>query len=196
MTIRRFLTTAAVTVLVLAGTAGPARADETFGSPPGVLYSCSFPGVLPQQVTVVEGFTGPGSVPAGENFSITGISGTIFLSAGTRSLLRAVGFDGVRGTGMIPVTAWNAIPASSDDGIVWEQIWPPLTGTIGFYARSQSFVAGNSGTAGLMMSRSFSLSLQFHKYANDTWTSWIMNCTLKVTNPPQNPAFTPDLLVY
>ncbi|MEU5257921.1 DUF6801 domain-containing protein [Amycolatopsis sp. NPDC021455] len=195
MNIRRFLTTAAATVLVLAGTAGTARADTTFSAPPGVLYLCSFPGVPSQQVTVVEGFTGPGAVLHGENFSITDISGTIFLSAATRSLMRAVGYDGVRGSGMIPVTASNATPTSSDGGFVWEQIWPSQTGTIDFSARSQSFVAGNPGTAGLTMATSFSLALQFHKRANDTWTSWFMTCTLKVTNPPQNPAFTPDLPV-
>ncbi|SEC08438.1 hypothetical protein SAMN04489727_2499 [Amycolatopsis tolypomycina] len=196
MNIRRFLATAAVTVLVLAGTAGPARADETFGSPPGLLYICSFPGVAPQQVTVVAGFTGPSGVAAGEYFSITDISGKIVLNAVTRSLLRSVGYDGVRGRGMIPVTAWNATELSKDDGFVWEQIWPPDSGTIEFWARSQLFSAGNEGTAGLMLSRSFSLSLEFHKHANNMWTPWFMNCTLKVTNPPQNPAFTPDLLVY
>ena len=195
MNIRRFLTTAAVTILVLAGTAGPARAATTFSSPPGVLYLCSFPGVAPQQVTAVEEFTGPDSVPAGGTFSITDISGTIFLGNGTRSLMRALGYDGVRGSGMIPVTASNASPDSSVGGIVWEQIWPPLTGTIEFYAGSQSFVAGAPGTIVFTMGTPFSLALQFHKASNNTWTSWIMNCTLKVTSPAQNTAFTPALPV-
>ncbi|WP_410606193.1 DUF6801 domain-containing protein [Amycolatopsis sp. lyj-109] len=195
MNIRRFLTTAAATVLVLAGTAGLARAATTFNSPPGVAYLCSFPGVAPQQVTAVEQFTGPAAVPTGSTFSITDISGTIYLGSATRSLMRALGYDGVRGSGMIPVTATNASPVSSTGALIPELLWPPLTGWIDFYGGAQSFVAGNPGVVGFRMGTPFSLGLQFHRAPNNTWVPWTMSCTLKVTSPAQNTAFTPDLPV-
>ncbi|HET6708386.1 DUF6801 domain-containing protein [Amycolatopsis sp.] len=195
MNIRRFLTTAAATLLVLAGTAGPAWADTTFSSPPGVLYMCTFPGVPPQQVTAVAEFTGPDAVASGGTFSIAGISGTIYLGSATRSLLRAVGYDGVRGSGMIPVTATNASPVSTVGAVIPELYWPPLTGWIEFSGGAQSFTAGAPGSVWFGMGSPFSLGLQFHKAANNTWTTWIMNCTLKVTSPAQNTVFTPDLPV-
>ncbi|MGW3966200.1 DUF6801 domain-containing protein [Amycolatopsis sp. NPDC005003] len=195
MNIRRLLTTAAATVLVLAATAGPAWADTAYTSPSGVLYNCTFPGVPPQQVTAVETFTGPDAVPAGYDFSISDISGTISLGSATRSLMRAVGYDGVRGSGMIPVTASNASPVSTIGAIIPERYWPPFTGTIDFYGGAQSFTAGNPGSIRFGMGSPFSLGLEFHKAANNSWTTWIMTCTLKVTSPAQNTAFTPDLPV-
>jgi len=195
MTIRRFLTTAAATVLVLAGTAGPARADTTFSSPSGVAYMCTFPGVPPQQVTAVEGFTGPDSVVAGSTFSITGISGTIYLGSNARNVLRVLGYDGVRGTGMIPVTASNASPVSTVGATIPELYWPPLTGWIEFSGGAESFTAGTPGSAYFGMGSPFSLGLQFHRAPNNTWMPWTMSCTLKVTSPAQNTAFTPALPV-
>jgi hypothetical protein len=193
--IRRYLTTAAATVLVLAGTAAPAWADTTFSSPPGVLYNCTFPGTSPQQVTAVEQFTGPGAVAAGTTFPISGISGTIYFGSATRSLLRLLGYDGVRGSGMIPVTASNASPMSSTTAIIPDQFWPPLSGQIEFYAGTESFIAGNPGSIRFGMGSPFSLGLEFHRAPNNTWTTWVMNCTLKVTSPAQNTLFTPDLPV-
>ncbi|MGW3996734.1 DUF6801 domain-containing protein [Amycolatopsis sp. NPDC004772] len=195
MNIRRFLTTAAATVLVLTGTAAPAWADTTFSSPPGVLYNCTLPGVSPQQMTAVEEFTGPDAVAAGSTFSITGISGTIYLGSTARSLLRVLGYDGVRGSGMIPVTATNAAPVSSTGAVIPDQYWPPLTGQIEFYGGAQSFTAGTPGAVVFRMGSPFSLGLQFHRAPSNTWVTWVMTCTLKVTSPAQNTAFTPDLPV-
>ncbi|EOD66512.1 DUF6801 domain-containing protein [Amycolatopsis vancoresmycina] len=197
MGFRRFLTASTATVLVLAGTAGPARAATTYDTPPGgVLYNCTFPGVGPQPVTAVAEFTGPDGVAAGSTFPITGISGTIYLGTTTRNLMRALGYDGVRGTGMVPVTASNATLDSSTGGTIPEQYWPPLTGTIGFAAGSESFVAGGPGVIVFGTGTPFSLTLQFHRAPNNTWTTaWVSSCTLKVTSPAQNTLFSPDLLV-
>lgn len=194
MTIRRILATAAATVLVLAGTAGPARADTTFTSPPGVLYNCAFPGFT-QQVSATEEFTGPDTVPAGSTFSITGISGRILFSDNAIRLLAALGYDGVRGSGMIQVTASNATPGSSAAGIIPEQIWPALTGWIDFSGGSESFVAGDPGLVEFGMGTPFSLALQFHRRPNGTWMPWTLSCNVKVTSPAQNRAFSPALPV-
>jgi hypothetical protein len=159
-----------------------------------VPYNCAFPGFT-QQVTAMEEFTGPDTVPAGSTFSITGISGRILFSDTAIRLLAALGYDGVRGSGMIQVTASNATPGSSVGGSIPELIWPSLTGWIDFSGGSESFVAGDPGLAEFSMGTPFSLALQFHRRPNGTWMPWTMSCNVKVTSPAQNRAFSPTLPV-
>jgi hypothetical protein len=78
MRIRRFLTTAVATAVVLAGTAGPAAALTTYHAGP-VGYRCTFPGVAQQTLSLAEAFSGPDSVSPGATFAITGVSGTLTL---------------------------------------------------------------------------------------------------------------------
>ncbi|WP_242546610.1 hypothetical protein [Amycolatopsis sp. MtRt-6] len=110
-------------------------------------------------------------------------------------MLRVLGYDGVRGSGMIPVTATNAAPAASTGAVIPEQLWPPLDGWIEFSGGAQSFTAANPGVVAFRMGTPFSLALQFHRAPDNTWMPWTMNCTLEVTSPAQNTTFTPVLPV-
>jgi len=37
--------------------------------------------------------------------------------------------------------------------------------------------------------------LELHRASTGTWVIWSVNCTLKVTNPAQNPAFLPAVVI-
>jgi hypothetical protein len=196
MKVRRTLILAAVTAAALAGAAVPAGAITVYSSPPaGVTYNCTFPGVPQQPLLATETFSGPDTVGQGTVFAITGISGTLTLSAAVHALLTAVGYDGVRGTGFVPVTAANATPGATGTGSVPPTIWTSTSATIPFTGGSQSFVAGTPGVITFSTGTSFTWPLELHKKSTGTWTAWSMACTVKVTSPPQNRAFTPTLPV-
>ncbi|GLY43742.1 hypothetical protein Amsp01_097650 [Amycolatopsis sp. NBRC 101858] len=173
---RRLLILVPAAVAALVAVAGPAAALTTYNAGP-VGYRCTFPGISAQATPVTETFDGPSTVAPGATFTITGISGSLALSTATRSLLIAIGYDSVRGSGAIPVTATNATPAGGTGGTVPTTTWG-MPATIPFFGASQSFVAGAAGTITFSTGSPASFALQFHKASNNTWTNWTMACTL------------------
>jgi hypothetical protein len=184
--------------LLTAGTASAAVEHKT-GT---VAYMCNFPGIGQQQLDVTAAFTGPDSVAAGGTATPADVKGTATISATINALLNAANYDGVRGKANVPVTVTNATPASSTVTAldVPEQINPYVPGPRTFNIAQDTgtvvptLTAGTAGTATVSLGPTFSATLDFHK-KDGTWTPWTFNCTLKVTNPPQNREFTPPVTV-
>ncbi|WP_328646539.1 hypothetical protein OHS58_46735 [Amycolatopsis sp. NBC_00348] len=197
MKIRRPLVLAAATAAVLAGTAAPAGAvTTTFHSASGVAHNCTFPGIAAQTLSAVEQFDGPGSIPHGTAPGITNISGSLGMTTTLKNLLHAAGYDGVRGSGMIPVKLTGATVTSSTPGVIAPTIWSGTTAAITFTGGAETFSAvSGASSATFAMNPPFSLALEMHKYTTGTWTPWTMNCSLKVTSPAQNTAFSPSLII-
>jgi hypothetical protein len=189
MRFRAVLVLAATTTAVLTGTAAPAAAATTYSVGP-VGYRCTLPGIPAQQMPLTATFTGPDVVAAGSSFAITDISGSLTLSPAVHSIFTAWGYDGVRGSGAVPVTAQNAVPDGSGDGTVPEKIWPVGgTVTIDLTGGSRSFVAGAAGVI-TFGTGTATLAVQFHRTSNNTWAAWSMTCT---PNPGQVGTFSPAL---
>jgi uncharacterized protein DUF6801 len=177
MKIRAFLVLAAAATAVLTGAAAPAAAATTYTAGP-VGYRCTLPGIPAQTFPLAATFTGPDTVAAGATFTITDISGSLTLSPSLHSIFTAWGYDGVRGSGAVPVTAQNATPAGSGGGTVPEKIWAPLgTVTIDLVGGTQSFVAGAAGVLTFSTGTPITPALQFHRASNGTWANWTMSCT-------------------
>ncbi|QKV75506.1 DUF6801 domain-containing protein [Amycolatopsis sp. Hca4] len=192
----------AIAVLT-AGTAAAATVTYTAGGTTPLTYTCTFPGVTPQPVLVTSHLDAEDSVAAGGTLTPANVGGSATISAGVHALLTAVGYDGIRGTATVPVTAASGTlsqPAATGLNIP-ETIYPaggPITVNISQVATSSvpSYTApATAGTDTLSMGTTVTAALEFHKKANNTWTPWSMSCTLKVTNPAQNTAFSPSITV-
>jgi hypothetical protein len=191
MRFRAFPDLAATTAAVLAATAAPAAAATTYSAGPAG-YHCTLPGIPAQTMPLTATFAGPDVVAAGRPFTITDISGSLTLSPAVHSIFTAWGYDGVRGSGAVPVTAQNAVPAGSTGGTVPEKIWPVGgTVTIDLTGATQSFVAGAAGVI-TFGTGTATLALQFHKASTGTWAAWSTTCT---PNPGQVGTFSPALPV-
>ncbi|WP_206790803.1 DUF6801 domain-containing protein [Amycolatopsis sp. MtRt-6] len=192
----------AIAVLT-AGTAAAATVTYTAGGTTPLTYTCTFPGVTPQPVLVTAHLDAEDTVAAGGTLTPANVGGSATISAGVHALLTAVGYDGIRGTATVPVTAASGTlsqPAATGLNIP-EVIYPaggPITVNISQVATSTvpTYTApAAAGTDTLSMGTTVTAALEFHKKANNTWTPWSMTCTLKVTNPAQNTAFSPSITV-
>jgi hypothetical protein len=192
----------AIAVLT-AGTAAAATVTYTAGGTTPLTYTCSFPGITPQPVLVTSHLDADGTVPAGSTVTPSNVGGSATISAGVHALLTAVGYDGIRGTATVPVTAASGtLSQPSATGLnIPETIYPAggaITVNISQVATSSipTYTApATAGTDTLSMGNSVTAALEFHKKATNTWTPWSMSCTLKVTNPAQNAAFSPSITV-
>ncbi|MFG2005163.1 DUF6801 domain-containing protein [Spirillospora sp. NPDC048911] len=206
----RSMVTCTVFAAALVLAAGNASATETTtyrtGATAPLLYFCEnfIPGISPQPMNIETRFDAPASVPSGTSITPTNVSGTLVLAPGPHALLDTMGFDGLRGQVSAGLTATGATlsgPAAS--ALTIPETIAPFGGsmTIPFAQSADSSVpsltAGAPGTA-TVSATSVILSLQYHKKANGIWepaTPWKVTCSLKVTNPKQNSAFTPAITV-
>ncbi|MEV6642867.1 DUF6801 domain-containing protein [Amycolatopsis sp. NPDC051371] len=201
-----FATTAtaigAIAVLT-AGTAAAATATYTAGGTAGITYNCTFPGISPQPVAITAHLDAPDSVAAGSSVTPDNVGGSATISATVHALLTAVGYDGIRGIATVPVTVDAGTlsqPAATGLNIP-EVIYPtggPITVNISQVATSSipTWTApATAGSATLSLTSGLSANLEFHKKSTGAWSPWTMNCTLKVTNPAQNTAFSPSIPV-
>jgi hypothetical protein len=201
-----FATTAtaigAIAVLT-AGTAAAATATYTAGGTAGVTYNCTFPGISPQPVAITAHLDAPDVVPAGTTITPANVGGTATISATVHALLTAVGYDGIRGIATVPVAVdAGTLSQPSATGLnIPEVIYPtggPITVNISQVATSTipTWTApATAGSATLSLTSGLSANLEFHKKSTGAWSPWTMNCTLKVTNPAQNTAFSPSIPV-
>ena len=192
----------AIAVLT-AGTASAATITYTAGGTTPLTYTCTFPGISAQAVAVTAHLDAADSTPAGSTITPSNVGGAATITAAVHALLTAVGYDGIRGTASVPVTASSGTlsqPAATGLSIP-QTIYPaggPITVTISQVATSSipTYTApATAGTATLSMGSSLTAALEFHKKSNNTWVQWNMGCTLKVTNPAQNAAFSPSITI-
>ena len=180
--------------------AGVASADTAFNA--AATYRCTFPGIPQQDVAVTATLTGPDSVAVSTTVTPSAVGGTATISAAVHSLLTAVGYDGIRGTATVPVTAARGTVSGPASGLsIPETIYPAggsITVNITQVATSSIPTYTAPDTAGadtLSLGSPITAALQFHKKSNDTWANWNMSCTPKNTSPAQNLAFSPDFTI-
>ncbi len=192
----------AIAVLT-AGVASAATITYTAGGTTPVTYNCTFPGISPQPVAVVAHLDAPSSVVHSTSVTPTNVNGTATITAAVHSLLTAVGYDGIRGTASVPVSVSSGTlsqPAATGLNIP-QVIYPTggaITVNIAQVATSSipTYTApAAAGTSTLSLTSSLSAALEFHKKSTGAWTPWAMSCTLKVTSPAQNTAFSPSITV-
>ncbi|MFJ1763484.1 DUF6801 domain-containing protein [Amycolatopsis sp. NPDC088138] len=192
----------AIAVLT-AGVASAATVTYTAGGTTPVTYNCTFPGISPQPVAVVAHLDAPDVVAHGTTVTPSNVGGTATITATVHALLTAVGYDGLRGTASVPVSASSGTlsqPAATGLNIP-ETIYPTggaITVNIGQVATSSipNWTAPSAaGSSTLSLTSSISAALEFHKKSTGAWTPWAMSCTLKVTSPAQNTAFSPSITV-
>ncbi|WP_410633703.1 DUF6801 domain-containing protein [Amycolatopsis sp. cmx-4-83] len=192
----------AIAVLT-AGTAAAATITYTAGGTAGITYNCTFPGISPQPVAITAHLDAPNSVVHSTSVTPSNVGGTATISATVHSLLTAVGYDGIRGTATVPVAvSAGTLSQPSATGLnIPQVIYPtggPITVNISQVATSSipTYTApATAGTATLSLTSGLSANLEFHKKSTNTWSPWTMNCTLKVTSPAQNTAFTPSITI-
>ncbi|MEU8638814.1 DUF6801 domain-containing protein [Amycolatopsis sp. NPDC048633] len=197
MRARRALTLTVATAAVLIGTSAPAAAATDYRTST-ITYNCTFPGVGAQPVTAVAGFTGPDAVASGEAITAGFFSGGIAVSPDLYQLMAvSLGYDGVRGSGTLPITAVNAFPAAANAGVVIPAVfWDSFNRAFYFSGTGPvTFTAGPPGAASFRLGTPFSLAIEFHRRQNGTWMPWTMACTLRVTTPGQYTYFSPSVPV-
>ncbi|WP_410621222.1 DUF6801 domain-containing protein [Amycolatopsis sp. cmx-8-4] len=192
----------AIAVLT-AGVASAATITYTAGGTTPVTYNCTFPGISPQPVAVVAHLDAPSSVVHSTTVTPSNVNGTATISSTVHSLLTAVGYDGIRGTASVPVSASSGTlsqPAAT--GLNIPQVIYPTGGaiTVNIAQVATSSIPNwtapsAAGTATLSLTSSLSAALEFHKKSTNTWTPWAMSCTLKATSPVQNTSFSPSITV-
>ncbi|HET6708384.1 hypothetical protein [Amycolatopsis sp.] len=119
---------------------------------------------------------------------------------GPHAILTAYGYDGFRGHVDLGLAATGAtLSGPSATGLTMpEQIFP-AGGDLavqfgqGPDAVAPTLTAGAPGTATVTTRATF--TLEVHKKSTGVWNPWTMTCNIRVTNPPQNPAFSPSIPV-
>jgi hypothetical protein len=199
LSLKAVTTAAAVSALGMVFT-GVASADTAYNA--GATYRCTFPGIPQQDVGITATLTGPDSIPAGTTVTPSNVGGTATISAAVHSLLTAVGYNGLRGTATVPVTAARGTVSGPASGLnIPETIYPtggPITVVINQVATSSIPTYTAPATAGsdtLSLGTPITAALQFHKASNNTWSNWTMTCTPKTTSPAQNLAFAPNFVI-
>ncbi|MEU0532404.1 DUF6801 domain-containing protein [Amycolatopsis tolypomycina] len=201
--ILRVLTTAACAAAMAVSLPGPASAATVTYQTGPVLNACTLlPGVTPQPGTMTTRFAAPDSVAAGSTVTPSGVGGGIRFEAGPHAILTAYGYDGFRGHVDLGLTATGAtLSGPSATGLtVPEQIYPAggafeIQFEQGPGSVVPSLTAGAPGTATVGVTTKATFTLEVHRKADGVWNPWTMTCTVKVTNPPQNPAFGPSIPV-
>lgn len=181
----------AAALLVTGLTAGTASASTTTNT--GTLtYTCTFPGISPPATTLTAGLAVTDPHP-GQSFTVSPSAQHVF-PVGLTALLRAAGYDAVRGTVAVPFAVKNAGPAAGTitGGFPETPLGTGAT-TLPVTGSPQTFTAGASGAVEFTIGASFPESLEVHKAATGAWALWSLTCTLKVTNPAQSRAFQPDV---
>jgi hypothetical protein len=194
------VTTAAIISTLGLLTAGVAAADTNYQA--AATHRCTFPGIPQQDVAITAHLTAPNSIAVNTTITPTNVGGTATISAAVHSLLTAVGYDGIRGTATVPVTAARGTVSGPASGLnIPQTIYPaggPITVNIAQVSTSTVPTYTAPATAGsdtLSLGAPITAALQFHKSSNNTWANWNMSCSLKVTTPAQNPAFAPNFTI-
>lgn len=193
----RIGTAAATALLVTAATVGTAHAATITAQTATLTYSCTYPGVSPQNSTFAGSFTTADTVSPGGTITLTDVHLDHVMSPAVRSLFTAAGYDEVQGSFGATITAANATPASAviSGGIPLQVV--PTTGGLTFpeHAGPLTFTAGTAGSAGFALGLQVTENLQWHRKTTGTWTAWSSTCTLKVTNPAQDTRFQPGITI-
>ncbi|WP_240521846.1 DUF6801 domain-containing protein [Amycolatopsis vastitatis] len=192
----RIGTALAAALLVTGVTAGTACASTTVTVQTGVLtYTCAFPGFAPQ-ATMLTAQLDVTDLQPGQPFTVVPYATQVFPSS-LRALLRGAGYDAVRGSYSGSFTVSGATPPSGSVGGDFPEQPIGTTGTVTLPVAGpiQTFTADPAGTLAFAMGPSLSEGLQFHRASTGAWVVWSVNCTLKVTNPGQNPAFQPAIVI-
>jgi hypothetical protein len=201
--ILRILTAVSGAAAMAVAMAGPASAATVTHQTGAVVDACTLiPGVTPQPATFTARFDAPDSVASGATITPAGLGGVLRFDVGPHALFTAVGYDGFRGRVDLGLAATGAtLSGPSATGLtVPEQIFP-AGGAIevqfgqGPGAVVPALTAGAPGSATVKVTTTATFTIEVHKKANDTWTPWTMQCNVKVTNPPQNTAFSPSIPV-
>jgi hypothetical protein len=201
--ILRILTTVSCAAAMAVPMAGPASAATVTHRTDAVVNSCQlFPGLTPLPATIEARFDAPDSVPSGTTITPAGVGGVLRFEEGPHAIMTTYGYDGFRGRADLGLAATGAtLSGPSATGLtVPEQIYP-AGGAIevlfdqGPGAVVPSLTAGAPGSATVAVTTTATFTLEYHKKANGAWTPWTMQCKIRVTNPPQNPAFSPSIPV-
>ncbi|MEV6642865.1 hypothetical protein [Amycolatopsis sp. NPDC051371] len=129
----------------------------------------------------------------GQPFTVSPSAQHVF-PVGLTALLRAAGYNAVRGSFSVPFAVSNATPSAGviSGGFPETPLGTGAT-TLPVTGAPQTFTAGGPGSVGFTLGVSFTESLEVRKGPAGTWALWSLNCTLRVTNPAQNRAFQPDV---
>ncbi|MEV4054086.1 DUF6801 domain-containing protein [Amycolatopsis sp. NPDC049688] len=193
----RIGTAVAAAVLVTGAATGTAQAATVTSQTAPLTYTCTYPGISPQSSTFTGTFDAPDHVAPGAAFTLTGAFLSHVMSPAVRSLFTAAGYDAVQGSFGTSITAVNATPETAFISGSFPEQPIPTTGSLTFteFGGDLTFTAGASGPIRFTLGPQVSESLQFHRKSTGTWTAWSSMCSLKLTNPAQNPAFQPDIAI-
>jgi hypothetical protein len=199
----RVLTTVSCAAAMAVPMAGPASAATfTYQTGP-VLNACTLlPGVTPQPGTMTTRFDAPDSVASGTTITPAGAGGGVRFEAGPHAILTAYGYDGFRGHVDLGLAATGAtFSGPSVTGLTVPEQIHPAGGAFEMLFEQRpgavvpSLTAGAPGSATVKVTTTATFTLEVHRKADGVWNPWTMTCTIKVTNPPQNPAFSPSIPV-
>ncbi|ADJ43577.1 hypothetical protein AMES_1753 [Amycolatopsis mediterranei S699] len=201
--ILRVLTTVSCAAAMAVPMAGPASAATVTYQTGPVINACDLlPGVTPQPGTMTTRFDAPDSVASGTTVTPAGVGGGVRFEAGPHAILTAYGYDGFRGHVDLGLSATGAtLSGPSATGLtVPEQIYPAggafeIQFEQGPGAVVPSLTAGPPGTATVKVTTTATFTLEVHKKSTGVWNPWTMTCNIRVTNPPQNPEFSPSIPV-
>ncbi len=190
-------TALAAALLVTGVAAGTAHAATVTPQTGALTYRCTYPGIPPVESTFTGAFAAPDQVPPGGSFTLTDVHLAHFMSPAVRALFTAAGYDRVQGSFSSSITATNATPATGPISGSFPEEPVNSTGPLTFpeTAADLTFTAGAAGSAGFALATQVTESLQFHRRTSGTWVTLPSVCTLKVTNPAQDPAFQPGIAI-
>ena len=191
----RIGTALAAASLVTGVTAGTAYASTVTAQTGVLTYTCAFPGLSPQATMLTARLDVTDPHP-GQQFTVVPAA-TQVIPSNVRALLRGAGYDAVRGSFGATFTVSGATPPSGSVGGGFPEQPIGTTGpiTLPVAGPPQTFTAGPVGTLVFAMGPALGEGLQLHRASTGTWDVWSVNCTLKVTNPAQNTAFQPDIVI-
>jgi hypothetical protein len=191
----RIGTALAAALLVTGVTAGTAYASTVTVQTGVLTYTCTFPGFTPQ-ATMLTAQLDVTDLHPGQPFTVVPYA-TQVIPSSVRALLRGAGYDAVRGSLGGSFTVSGATPPSGSVGGDFPEQPIGTTGTVTLPVAGpiQTFTADPAGTLAFAMGPGLSEGLQFHRASTGTWVVWSVSCTPKVTNPAQNPAFQPAIVI-
>ncbi|MEV5716025.1 DUF6801 domain-containing protein [Amycolatopsis mediterranei] len=191
----RIGTALAAALLVTGVTAGTAYASTVTVQSGALTYTCTFPGLTPQP-TMLTAQLDVLDLNPGQPFTVVPAA-TQVIPSNVRAFLRSSGYDAVRGSLGGSFTVSGAAPASGSVAGEFPEQPIGTTGSITLHVAGpiQTFTAEPAGTLAFAMGPGLSDGLQLHRASTGTWVAWSVSCPLKVTNPAQNPAFQPAIVI-